>query len=92
MIAYAECEFHLPHSHSLKEKRAVLQRVLSRVKQKYNVSISEIDYQDTWQRAGIAIVAVASSKQVAEREIQRTLSLMDSFPEWERTNLMLEFL
>ena len=92
MIAYAECEFQLPHSHSLKEKRAVLQRVLSRVKRQYNVSIAEVDHQDTWQRTAIELVAVASSKHVAERELQRALKLMVSFPEWEQLYVTIDFL
>ena len=58
MIVYAECEFFIPTAHSLKEKRAVLQRMLTRTKQKYNVSIAELDHQDVWQRTTIAMVAI----------------------------------
>ncbi|HWI48773.1 MAG TPA: DUF503 domain-containing protein, partial [Rummeliibacillus sp.] len=56
MIVYAECEFFVPSAHSLKEKRAVLQRMITRTKQKYNVSIAEIDHQDVWQRTLLALV------------------------------------
>ena len=61
MIVYAEVEFIIHTSHSLKEKRAVLQRMITRTKQKFNVSVSEIDYQDVWQRTRIAVVTVASA-------------------------------
>ncbi|KIL47759.1 DUF503 domain-containing protein [Jeotgalibacillus campisalis] len=92
MIAYAECEFKIDHSHSLKEKRAVLQRVLSRVKRQYNISIAEVDHQDVWQRTTIELVAVASSKDAAEREIHRALKLMESFPEWEAISIAIDFM
>ncbi|MBO8176572.1 MAG: DUF503 family protein [Bacillus sp. (in: Bacteria)] len=92
MIGYVECEFLIYNAHSLKEKRAVLQRTLTRLKQKRNVSVAEINYQDVWQRTKIAIVTVASSKQAAEHEIEKALSFLDSFPEWERTSTSYEWL
>ncbi|RDI47414.1 DUF503 domain-containing protein [Falsibacillus pallidus] len=92
MIGYAECECFIFDAHSLKEKRAVLQRVLTRLKQKYNVSVSEVDYQDMWQRTKIAIVTVSSSKEASERELERALKFMDSFPEWERGQTTFEWL
>ncbi|WP_273125594.1 DUF503 domain-containing protein [Metabacillus sp. HB246100] len=85
MIGYANCEFILYDTQSLKEKRAVLQRVLTRTKQKFNVSVSEIDFQDSWQRTKIGIVAISSSKVQTERELNNTLKFLDSFPEIERT-------
>ena len=92
MIASAECECLIPDAHSLKEKRAVLQRVMTRLKQKYNVSVAEVDYQDMWQRTVIAIVVVSSSKVSSERELHRALSYIDSFPELERTATNIEWL
>ncbi|BCB03397.1 DUF503 domain-containing protein [Bacillus sp. KH172YL63] len=92
MITYVECECMIHDSHSLKEKRAVLQRVLSRLKQKFNVSVSEIDHQDVWQRTRIAMVTVASSKAASEREIEHALRFIDSFPEWERMETHIESL
>jgi len=85
VIILAECEFHLYETHSLKDKRAILQRMLTRVRQQYNVSIAETDHQDLWQRAGISIVAVASSRTSAEREIDRVLNFLMSHPGWEMT-------
>ncbi|KKI92610.1 hypothetical protein WQ54_08345 [Bacillus sp. SA1-12] len=91
MIGYAECECIIYDSHSLKDKRSVLQRVLTRTKQKYNVSISEIDFQDTWQRTKFGIAAVSSNKVQTERELHRVLQFIDSFPEIERTVTSFEW-
>lgn len=85
IVGIAECECIIYDAHSLKDKRAVLQRILTRLKQKYNVSVSEVDYQDVWQRTKIAIVAVTSSRVCTERELHNALKLIDSFPEIERT-------
>ncbi|MFB6466683.1 DUF503 domain-containing protein [Cytobacillus sp. Hz8] len=85
VVGLATCECLIYEAHSLKDKRAVLQRILMRLKQKYNVSVSEVDYQDLWQRTKIAIVAVSSSQVSTEKELTNALNLIDSFPEIERT-------
>ncbi|MFS8650508.1 MAG: DUF503 family protein [Caldibacillus sp.] len=77
---------------SLKEKRAILQRIITRIKQRFNVAICEMDYQELWQRTALSIVTVASSKVVAEREMQKVIHFIDSFPEIERTTTNYEWL
>lgn len=92
IIGAAECECLIYDAHSLKEKRAVLQRVMTRLKQKFNVSVAEVDYQDVWQRTKIAIVAVTGAKVATELEINNALKFLDSFPEIERTITEIEWL
>lgn len=91
MIGYVDCECIIYDSQSLKDKRAVLQRVLTRIKQKYNVSISEIDFQDMWQHTKFGIVAITSSKVQTEKELNNVLNFIDSFPEIERTVTTFEW-
>ncbi|MGG1463874.1 DUF503 domain-containing protein [Bacillus licheniformis] len=85
MIGFVECECIIYDALSLKEKRAVLKRIITRIRAKFNVSVSEIDYQDTWQRTSFGIAAVSSSRVQTEKELQRVLAFIDSFPEIERT-------
>lgn len=92
IIGAAVCECIIYNAHSLKEKRAVLQRILTRLKQKFNVSVSEVDYQDVWQRTKIAIAAVTSSRVSTEQELQNALKFIDSFPEIERTITEMDWL
>jgi uncharacterized protein YlxP (DUF503 family) len=92
IIGLAVCECMIHNSHSLKEKRAVLQRILTRLKQKFNVSVAEVDYQNLWQRTKIAIVVVTSTRVSTEHELQNALKLIDSFPEIERTITDIEWL
>lgn len=87
-----ECECLIYNAASLKDKRAVLQRILMRLKQKYNVSVSETDFQDVWQRTKISIVAVSSNRVATEQELQKAIALMDSFPEIERTITTFDWL
>lgn len=92
MIGYVECECIIYDAGSLKEKRAVLQRIIMRLKQRYNISVSELDYQDTWQRTKIGMAAVSSTRQATEKELQQALNMIDSFPEIERATTSFEWL
>lgn len=92
MIGYVQCECLIYDAQSLKEKRAVLQRIITRLKQKYNISVAEIDYQNLWQRTKLGIVAITSDRAATEKELLRALEMIDSFPEIERTVTTFEWL
>ena len=69
-IAYCTLELYLPYAQSLKEKRMILRRAQDRLRARSNFSISEIDYQDLWQRAKLAAVTVGPDHAVLERVTQ----------------------
>jgi uncharacterized protein YlxP (DUF503 family) len=92
MILCVEVECIIYDAQSLKQKRSVLKRILTRIQNQFNVSVSELDYQDAWQRTKIGMVTIASSKVTADQIIQQALALIDSFPEIERAETILEWL
>ena len=63
-------ELRLENSHSLKDKRHVVESLKARLRNKFNVAVAEIDYQDTWQRAAIAAVTVSPDRVFAEKVLQ----------------------
>jgi uncharacterized protein YlxP (DUF503 family) len=60
-------ELRLQNAHSLKEKRHVVQSLKDRLRHKFNVAVAEIDYQDLWQRAAVAVVTVSPDHAYAEK-------------------------
>lgn len=54
-------ELRIPESRSLKAKRAVLRPIVDGLRHRFKVSVAEVDHQDTWQRAAIAVAVVAAS-------------------------------
>jgi len=70
-IAYCTLELHLPYSRSLKEKRMVLRKALDRLRARTSFSISEMEYQDLWQRSRLAAVTVSADNAVLERATQQ---------------------
>ena len=69
-IGVLTLELRLEDSHSLKEKRHVVQSLKDRLRHKFNVSVAEIDHQDLWQRATLAAVTVASDHGHAEKVLR----------------------
>jgi uncharacterized protein YlxP (DUF503 family) len=67
VVGVLTLELRIEDSHSLKDKRHVVQSLKDRLRHKFNVSVAEIDHQDLWQRATIAAVTVSSSRQYAEQ-------------------------
>lgn len=66
-------EIQLPYAHSLKEKRAVLQKLMNRLRARFNAAAAELDHQDVWQRSTVAVVTVSSSQPVVESSLRRIL-------------------
>ncbi len=66
---------------SLKEKRSILQKIKQRVKNKFNVSISEIDYQNDWHKAGLGVVIVSSDNKYSNTIINKVIDFIEnSYP------------
>ncbi|OLO40986.1 hypothetical protein BTR23_05525 [Alkalihalophilus pseudofirmus] len=92
MIGAVYCELLIYDAQSLKDKRSVLKSLITRLKQRFNVSVAEIGHQNVWQRSEIAVVTVSSDRIVAEQELERALSFIDRMTELERTVTNYEWL
>jgi len=66
-------EIELPYSHSLKEKRAVLQKIRDRLRARFNVAVAELDHQDVWQHATLGVVSISSSQIVLASTLRQAL-------------------
>jgi len=74
VIGLLSLEIFLPYSHSLKEKRKVLNALKDRFKKKYNVAIAELEFQEKWQRAKVGIITLNSQKGVVDQVLHRILA------------------
>ena len=52
-------ELHIPAARSLKAKRSVMNSIKTRLGQ-LNLSVAEVDGQDTWQRSTLLVSAVSA--------------------------------
>ena len=77
VIGLLMLELHFPGARSLKDKRQALRSLETRVRNRFNVSLAEVEHQDLWQRAGLGVVTIAGSQALAGRELQGVLDEID---------------
>ena len=70
VIGVLTLELRLENSHSLKDKRNVVESLKNRLRHKFNVSVAEIDFHDLWQRSVVAAVTVSADRVQAEKVLQ----------------------
>jgi len=58
VIGLLMLDLHFPGARSLKDKRQALQSLETRLRKRFNVSLAEVEHQDLWQRARLAVVSV----------------------------------
>ncbi len=81
---------YAPQCHSLKEKRMILQRIISRVKNKFNVSIAEVALQDVHQTVVLGIAVVSSSHTHAQNVLDEVLRFIENNTDADVTNVEFE--
>ena len=67
----------LAGSHSLKEKRRVVKSIKDMVKNKFNVSIAEVDMLDSWQWAALGVACVSNDSGFANSVLSNVVNFID---------------
>ena len=62
-VGVCRLSLRLPVNSSLKGKRRVIKSITSRVKNKFNVAVAEVDNEDVWQLATLGICCVSNNKR-----------------------------
>jgi len=70
VIGVLTLDIHVEDSHSLKDKRHVVKSLKDRLRERFNVSVAEIDFLDSWQHSVVAAVTIANDRVRAEQVLQ----------------------
>lgn len=81
----------LPANDSLKGKRAVLRRMIDRVRNRFNVAIAEVDDLDSHRRAALGIAVVSNDQSHANSMIDTIVSFIASQSEGPVLDSRIEF-
>ena len=83
---------YIPENHSLKGKRGVLRKIKAQVSNNFNVSISECDDQDLWQRATLGLSQVGTEEGQVDGALRAVVKFIDGLGLVEVAEEKLEFL
>lgn len=74
-LLMVDCYFG--NSLSLKDKRRILSSLTERLRKSFNVALCEIEYQQQWQRAKLAIVLINTDWRILQQSSSRILETIE---------------
>ncbi len=91
VVAACRLHLHLPGCNSLKTKRGLIKPLIARLHREFNVAAAEVDHQDVWQTAALAVVAVGNDAGHLEAELQHIVRWIEhNRPEVEVMEAQIE--
>ena len=78
VVGVEQIELYIPESGSLKSKRFVLKSIKTKIQNKFNVSVAEIDYNDKWQRATLGVAIVSNDQKIVASTLHQILSFVET--------------
>lgn len=77
-VGICKIQLNLPASRSAKDKRNVIGSITTKVRNKFNVSIAEIDPDQGWRSAILAVTCVSSSSSHVNKMLSRVLAFIEN--------------
>lgn len=74
VVGAARVELILHGLKSLKDKRSIVRKVVSRVRNEFEVSAAETDFMDSLHKAEIGISVVSNDARVADSVLQKVVN------------------
>jgi uncharacterized protein len=92
VVGICTLELFLPNNGSLKDKRRIVKSIKDRMKHRFNISISEIDDQELWQKSVLGIACVGNDRGHIHQTLDRVISTIRGTPLVEVIDYHLEML
>jgi uncharacterized protein len=77
-ISLLTTSLSIPHADSLKDKRQVIRSLTARLRQKFNISVSEVEDLDIWRRATIGIVIVSNEAKHNSQVLNKVVEYIEN--------------
>ncbi len=77
LIATCLIKLELRGVSSLKEKRRIVKSITARLPQKFNVAVAEVEAQDVWQTAVIALATVGTDAGYLHGLLEKAVAWID---------------
>ncbi len=77
MLATLTIHLHLPTCAALKEKRGRIKPLISRLHREFNVSVAEVDLNDSWQEAVIGCAMIGNDQAFLHSALQTVAKWVD---------------
>jgi uncharacterized protein YlxP (DUF503 family) len=75
-VGVCRLELAIPSSSSLKDKRQVLRSITTRIRNRFNVAVAEIEEQDAWRTAVLGLACVSNNGAHAETMLRSAIDFV----------------
>ncbi|MHC4457369.1 MAG: DUF503 domain-containing protein [Planctomycetota bacterium] len=75
-VGLLRAQLHMQGVTSLKQKRSIVKSLIGRLKSRFNISIAEVDHQDSKTSAVIAITIVTNEAGFIDSQFESIISFM----------------
>jgi uncharacterized protein YlxP (DUF503 family) len=90
-VGVCQIKLRLPENHSLKGKRQVIKSITTRIKNRFNVSVAEVDNQNLWQLATLGIACVSNHRRHADETLSNVIKfIVQNYPDVELLSSEIE--
>jgi uncharacterized protein len=83
VIACLKIKIRTPWVHTLKEKRMVVKSLSAKIRNKYNVSVSEVEEQDIHQITVLGLACVTQDTSHADSILDHVINFIENNTEGE---------
>jgi uncharacterized protein len=77
-VGICKVKLRLPDNLSLKGKRQVVKSLTARLKNKFNISVAEVEDNDLWQLATIGICFVSNDQRFTNEVLSKVVEMVVS--------------
>ncbi|MFC2018335.1 DUF503 domain-containing protein [Chloroflexota bacterium] len=75
-VGVCRISLRLPENQSLKDKRRVLKPIITRISNKFNVSVAEVEHNGSWQMATIGICCVSNNRRYTNEVLSKVVDFI----------------
>jgi len=90
IIGVCRVELFIGHANSLKAKRQVIRSIIERARNRFNISIAEVDNQDKWQHATIGIACVSNETAHVHEVLNKVVNFIETSGEAELVDFTID--
>jgi len=76
IIGVCKIKLRIPENMSLKGKRSVVKSITTQLKNKFNVSVAEVDDQQLWQIATLGVCSISNNSRYTNEVLSKVMNFV----------------
>jgi len=78
IVGVCKIKLRMPENMSLKDKRRVLKSIIAQLKNRFNVSVAEVDDQQLWQMATLGVCCLSNDSRYTNEVLSKVVNFIDN--------------